>query len=349
MDSSGTFRVSQWAPANETETDLINERLLLNGNVIGAVAYGVHATLYFLCLSLFWSSRKRDPRTSWIFGTYITINFILGSIGNAANIVENQYAFIDDRGFPGGPLAISFASYAIPINIAGFVAYVVNAWLQDGLLLYRFFIIFDHNYWIALIPGGLYIVSIIMSSLMLAQITNPNAGFFSRTSINFALTFWSISIGTTLLLTALIVSRLMYMKYQVRKAFVNKQTKTPYLSISATLVESAFLYSVVGLIFIITFVRNSPVETLFLPLLGQVQSIAPLLILLRVAQQRAWTRKTLKPETTRLDFVTITSELTTQTDSSRTRIGAFTTASKVNLPKSSFSETAFQDAFSASR
>lgn len=110
-----------------------------------------------------------------------------------------------------------------------------------------------------------------MSSLMLWEIANPTAGFFSHASINYALTFWSISIGTTLLLTSLIVLRLMVMKYQLRKAFVDKATSTPYLSVSATLIESAFLYSVVALIFIITFARNSPVETLFLPLLGQVQ------------------------------------------------------------------------------
>ncbi|GJJ11027.1 hypothetical protein Clacol_005258 [Clathrus columnatus] len=228
MSSSGTFRVSQWAPANETENDLIDERLILNGPVIGAVSYG-----------------------------------------NAINIVEDQYTFIDDRDFPGGPLAYSLTTYALPINVVGFVAYVVNAWLQDGLLLYRFFVIFDHNYWIALIPGAL--------------------------------------------------------KYQVRKAFLNTQMKTPYLSVSATLAESAFLYSVVGLIFIITY------------------SIAPLFILLRVAQQRAWTRDTLKLTETRADFVTIS--LTTQTDSSGTRHGPLTTASKVTLPNSGFSGSVCQDAF----
>ncbi|GJJ11029.1 hypothetical protein Clacol_005260 [Clathrus columnatus] len=228
----GTFRVSQWAPANETESNLFGERLLLNGPIIGAVAYGVHATLYIYCLSLFWSLRKREPRKSWIFGAYITINFILGSIGNGVNTVETQYAFIDDRDFPGGPLAYSFATSSITVNVVGFVAYVVNAWFQDGLLLYRFFIIFDHNYWIALIPAGLYIVSI-----------------------------------------------------------------------------------------------------------SQVQSIAPLIILLRVAQQRAWTRDTLKLKETHVDFVTITHQLTTQIDSSETRHGPLTTASKVNLPNSSFSDS----------
>lgn len=71
---------------------------------------------------------------------------------------------------------------------------------------------------------------------------------------------------------------------------------------------------------------------------GNSQSIAPLLILLRVAQQSAWTRNTLKQRTvnTQLDIVTITS--TTQTDASRTRVFPLTD-SRIKLPKSSFTDS----------
>ncbi|GJJ09241.1 hypothetical protein Clacol_003463 [Clathrus columnatus] len=233
----GTFRVSQWAPANETESNLIGERLSLNGPIIGAVAYG-----------------------------------------NAVNIVETQYAFIDDRDFPGGPLAYSFGTTSVPVNVVGFVAYVINAWFQDGLLSYKyefrthFLVNFDWN-------------------------NPPPHGSHCFT------------------------------KYQVRKAFLNTQTKTPYLSVSATLTESAFLYSVVGLSYIITL------------------SIAPLIILLRVAQQRAWTRNTLKSMETRVDFVTITHPLTTQIDYSETQHGPLTTASQDNLPNSSLSDSVSEKAY----
>ncbi|KZV78030.1 hypothetical protein EXIGLDRAFT_692990 [Exidia glandulosa HHB12029] len=54
------------------------------------------------------------------------------------------------------------------------------------------------------------------------------------------------------------------------------------------LVESAALYSAFSLIFIVAYGRNSPVQNLFLPPLAQIQCIAPLLILLRVAYGRAY-------------------------------------------------------------
>lgn len=289
-----TFRVSQWAPANETESDLIAERLNLNGNILGGVGYGVHATLYFICLNLLLAQRRKHPRVSWTMITYITLNFILGSIGNAANIKFNEMVFIDDRDFPGGPNAYFMDMNSVTINVLAYAVYIVNTWTQDGLLLYRFFVIFECNYWLLIIPFCLYIVSIIMSCLLLAQIENPTVGFFASTSVNFALTYWSISIATTLLLTILIVGRLLVMRYKLRKVLSADDRNSPYTSLSAMLIESAFLYAVTALIFIITFAKNNPVQNLVLPVLGQVQSISPLLITLRIAQGRAWTKDTFK-------------------------------------------------------
>lgn len=67
--------------------------------------------------------------------TYITTNFIIGSIGNALEIKFDEEEFIDDRGFPGGPVAFFRAEDSDLFNSIGFCLYVVNAWLQDGLLV----------------------------------------------------------------------------------------------------------------------------------------------------------------------------------------------------------------------
>lgn len=119
---------------------------------------------------------------------------------------------------------------------------------------------------------GFYLANtIVMSCLLLAQIENPTVGFFASTSVNFALTYWSISIATTLLLTVLIVCRLLFMRYKLRKVLSAEDRNSPYTSLSSMLIESAFLYAVTALIFIITFAKNDPVQNLVLPVLGQVQ------------------------------------------------------------------------------
>ncbi|EIN04127.1 hypothetical protein PUNSTDRAFT_76736 [Punctularia strigosozonata HHB-11173 SS5] len=292
-----TFRVSKWAPANETEADLLSERENLNGAVLGGVGYGVHATLFFICLDLLIKQLKSHPKRSYAMLVYIVMLFILGSLGNAANIKFNEMVFVDNRDYPGGPNAYFVEQNGVWINVLSYGVYIVNTWLQDGLLLYRFHLIWNSNLWLTAIPGVFYTVSVVMSCLLLSQIAEPGDNIWKQLSVKFALTYWCISIGATLLLTTLIVVRLLYMRYKLRKV-MGPHHRSPYLSISTILVESAFLYCAVGLAFIITYARNDPAQNIFLPVLGQVQSIAPLLIIMRTCQGRAWTKDTAKMVTT---------------------------------------------------
>jgi len=88
--------------------------------------------------------------------------------------------------------------------------------------------------------------------------------------LTLGLVCWSMSVTTTILVTILIVSRLLLMRYRIRKV-MGPEHESPYVSISAMLIESALLYSTVGLIFIISFAKNNAAANLFLPLIGQVQ------------------------------------------------------------------------------
>ncbi|KIJ65463.1 hypothetical protein HYDPIDRAFT_88626 [Hydnomerulius pinastri MD-312] len=75
-------------------------------------------------------------------------------------------------------------------------------------------------------------------------------------------------------------------------AVVGKDLASPYTTIIAILVESAALYAVWSLIFLVLYVINHPVQYVFMASLSQVQIITPLLITLRVSQGKAWSSKT---------------------------------------------------------
>jgi hypothetical protein len=110
-----------------------------------------------------------------------------------------------------------------------------------------------------------------MSCLYLATITHAGTPFGSNL-VSFALAYWSLSIGTTLLLTLCIVAHLLLMRHRIQSACGKHQVQgSPYLSISAMFVESASLYSIVGMITLVCFAKGFPAQTLVLPLLGQVQ------------------------------------------------------------------------------
>ena len=60
------------------------------------------------------------------------------------------------------------------------------------------------------------------------------------------------------------------MRYQIRRA-LGPQEVSPYFSVAAMLIESALLYTIVALVFIITYARDSIVSVFLIPLVGQVQ------------------------------------------------------------------------------
>ncbi|KAF9218447.1 hypothetical protein BS17DRAFT_742164 [Gyrodon lividus] len=282
--------MSSYAPANETGTEIWNARSILDGLFLGAIGYGVHMTLFFMCFRLLWA-HKKDTKDKLMI-VYITIIFVLGNIGNGTNLKFGEMTFIDDRDYPGGPDAFFVQESTNIVAVLCNTVYIVNSWFQDALLLYRFWLIWGRNRYLFVIPGLMFATSFVLSVILIAELSQPGNTIWTRISVNLAIPYWSISIALNVILTLLIAGRLLFMKYRLQNV-LGEHTNTPYASLSAMLVESAFLYSTNGLIFIISYGVNSPVQNLALPLLGQTQSIAPLLIILRVAQGKSWSQDNL--------------------------------------------------------
>ncbi|KAL5526074.1 hypothetical protein ACEPAG_7412 [Sanghuangporus baumii] len=287
---------SSFAPPGESGSDLWEERSNFAGVVLSSVAYGIHLTIYLFVLHhlVKYPTQRAGAssvraRISWGLVAYITWNFILGTFGIAAESKFNEMTFIDDRNFPGGPNGFVSAEYGNFINIFGTVAYVILNWFADGLVIYRFWLIYNFNYWIALIPCLLLLGSFSMGVILLFQLTQPNANLWTKTTLNFGIPYWSISISLNILVTLLIVGKLYFIRRRTRAVLSTHHSRT-YTSIAAMLVESAALYSGTALIFLISYARNSMVQNLVLPVLGQVQAISPLLIMWRVARGQAISR-----------------------------------------------------------
>lgn len=109
-----------------------------------------------------------------------------------------------------------------------------------------------------------------MSILLLHQVVSPGGTFWVPTSINFALVCWSTSIAINIMLTIGIVGFLLYMRFRVRRV-MGSHHHSSYVSVSAMLVESALLYTVFALVFLIPLARNNSVNLIFFQALGQVQ------------------------------------------------------------------------------
>ncbi|KAH8101397.1 hypothetical protein BXZ70DRAFT_891760 [Cristinia sonorae] len=304
--------LGSFAPVNETAAQIRIDEATLVGFDIVFCAYGVHVTMFFLCLSMLWGQRKTRPRQTYVWIAYIVILFILGSLANGINMKVNVLMYVDNRDYPGGPTAYDKDTFSVPINLICTTACILGAWFQDALLLYRFHVIMRATWWMMIVPTILYVASIILSCFLLNSLIEPGSNLWQHSNVNLSLAYWSTTIATNVILTIFIVGKLVRMRMEMRRVMGNN-FHVPYLSISAMLVESAGLYTAFGLAFLIPYAQNLTINIVFFSMLRQIQYIAPLLIILRVAQGRALTRETV--------FSMSTVEWRVPTDSSTTAPG----------------------------
>ncbi|EIW81764.1 hypothetical protein CONPUDRAFT_152668 [Coniophora puteana RWD-64-598 SS2] len=283
---------ASWAPVNATSSELWGQRALIDGMMISSVGYGINVTLFFQCFNIL-VSRHRKSRTDWFHLVYICLLFTMATLGNAINTKWCEMMFVDDINFPGGPVAFNSEESGYLMNLVGNCVYIINLWFQDGLLLYRFYIIYRRNIYITALPVLTFLVSIVLGCLLMALIADPTNNFYAGFASHLAIIYWSLSIAYNAVLTLAITGRLMCMRWKIKR-LLNSRVYTPYVSVSAMLIESAALYTINGLIFVIGFGLNSNLQNLVMELLGQTQSIAPLMIIYRVLKGQAWTNETLK-------------------------------------------------------
>ncbi|EIW81725.1 hypothetical protein CONPUDRAFT_72131 [Coniophora puteana RWD-64-598 SS2] len=284
-----------WAPIDATSADVWGERALLDGSLLGSVAYGclftqgVHLTLFALCFNMLLSTRRKTTG-DWFHLVYICVVFVLGTIGNALTSRWSEMGFIDNVNFPGGPNKFSEAENTNWVLVTSESVYVVNLWLADGLLLYRFFTIWRRNVYVTIIPVLAFCATvgesrfhpsflttandmIVLGCLLINELPKPYPPYPLEFTIQLPVAFWSLSIAFNVLLTLAIIGRLLYMRWRIRSTAASV-VLTPYVSISAMLIESAAVYTITGLVLVIGLGLVNNIQLLAQQVLGQTQGKA---------------------------------------------------------------------------
>ena len=139
---------------------------------------------------------------------------------------------------------------------------------------------------------------------MLVQVSRPNLSLWS--SLNYSLPYFALSLALNISVSCLIVARLVHLRCTLTN-LLGSEHAIQCTSIIAMIVESALLFSVFSVLSLVTYAMNHPLQNIFLQMLPQIQVrqiqfdsyhfsgwektcqiVAPLLIILRVAQGRAW-------------------------------------------------------------
>ncbi|KAF5342598.1 hypothetical protein D9611_002007 [Ephemerocybe angulata] len=281
----------EYAPPGLSPADLWMERSNLIGLVIAAAAWGVLFTIFVQCIVQLRKTGSSRERHSWALMAYSCLLFTFATLGFVGNTRFIQMTYIDYRNYPGGPNAFGFEQYTLPINMLGLVCYVMMNWFADGLMLYRFMVIYQYKFVLLVLPALIYLGIVALSITMMVFTMTPSIGFWAPISIKAGIAYWSLSIVLNLLITSSIAGRLLKMRSAIR-AVLGPKHSSPYTSVLSMIVESAALYTAWALIFMASYAKGDTFQNVVLPALGQVQAIAPLLIIFRVAQGKAWTADT---------------------------------------------------------
>jgi hypothetical protein len=108
------------------------------------------------------------------------------------------------------------------------------------------------------------------SIALLVETRMPSQGVFGPLTLDFAICWYIFSISINVIATIAIVGRLLWKRRAINAVLGEKQSQS-YTGPVAMLIESAAMYSIVGIIFIGCYFRQNPAGYVILPLLGTLE------------------------------------------------------------------------------
>jgi len=264
------------------------------GNYMSGILYGIELVMYFTAMRRLLRARrhKRLAGSRTFLALYSTALFILVTIDICANAVWGEELWISSRNKPGGIPEFIATQVSVWYETLGSTSVVAMIFMGDALLIYRLFIIYDSNYALIVIPCLTWCAAFALAIIQLVISGKPGGNFFNGKTIDFGTPYYTLTIALNIIITTLICLRLFYFSRRIKHILGPDGAKT-YTGIAAILIESAAPYSLVGLMFLIPYARQSGTAIAFGQVWAKMTCLSPQLIILRVISGTAWGRDTL--------------------------------------------------------
>ncbi|KAJ7454835.1 hypothetical protein FB451DRAFT_1279543 [Mycena latifolia] len=266
------------------------ERSWYIGNAFFAILYGIQISMFFQ--SVYYLNIGPGSRRSKMFYIgYSTVLIVLITFALACNQFFGEAMWIEHRDVDGGPVVFFGTNIADWYNTLGTAADVTANVLGDGLMLYRCYMFWGHIPLAMVFPSLLYLGSVAMGITMTIQSGLPGGDIFHGITVNFGIPWVVLTIVFNILVTAMIAVRLLSMHSQANKVLGTEVTKR-YTGLLAILVESALPFTLLGIGYLATYIKQVPESLAFAGVWGAFVSLSPQAIIMRAAMGAAWTRET---------------------------------------------------------
>ncbi|KAK7030715.1 hypothetical protein R3P38DRAFT_3314332 [Favolaschia claudopus] len=281
-----------YGPTDEDNATIEYERNFIAGDVVVGTAYGIQLVLWANCALWLWKRRKHD-RQPMLLLSYMTAMLLIESLFVAVQARTVQFIYIDNRNYQlcltrataGGPWKFFLESQTAAVN------------------LWRCWVIWAASGQRKLAWGPL-------GTLWTLESSQPHLSLYSALPMAYGTAYYAISLSSNIILTLLIIGRLVAYRRTLLES-LPADLATHYISLATVVIESAALYSVFALLFLVTYARSqhtadtpsdNPTNQIWLGVASGCQQIANLLIIYRLAQGNAWKSDTLATKTNPIHF-----------------------------------------------
>ncbi|KAF8154606.1 hypothetical protein B0H34DRAFT_660832 [Crassisporium funariophilum] len=268
--------------------DLRSDRACFDGMLVAALAYGALVMIYIQLTEVLIRRPKRG-RVFWFIVCYSTALFPLSTVAFAGKIKFAEWMYVIHRDYPQGPKAY-YADFAgLWPNVMSQTSTTLLPWIGDILMMYRLMVIWNYQWWLMVVPGTIYLARVAMSVPLLMAQTHPHDPRWASHSSPYGTVYYSLCVSLNLIITILICVRIFMMRHKAEKV-LGKLQASFYNSTITILVESGAFFTIWAVAYLISRQKCSWVEDVFLQPYTYIIAITRMLIILRMAQDRAWSK-----------------------------------------------------------
>ncbi|OAX35364.1 hypothetical protein K503DRAFT_697138 [Rhizopogon vinicolor AM-OR11-026] len=233
---------------------------------------------------------RQAPRL--FFLSYTSVIFILETLYVAANSRRVWIAFITNWGSLTDPAHVEISLWHDWASVAAMACYIISNWLAEMLMLWRCITLFQNmknTRWLIPIPCCMFFAVIATSVNLFVNTTKISESTAEMTKAYCV--FVVVDLSFNIITTSLITARIMIHRSALRKS-IGTHHGREYISIIAMTTEFCMIYAISSVVYLVLYATDNFVQYPFMVVQCQMQVIAPFVLVLRILQGKAWTRRT---------------------------------------------------------
>ncbi|KAG9316986.1 hypothetical protein JVU11DRAFT_1166 [Chiua virens] len=225
------------------------------------ILYGIEAVLYLKTMCRLLAHEGTRKKSDVFYAIFTSVMLFIITIWMSTQAMFGQHMWLLDTDFTGGSNAYWAEDISDWYRVLVTVAVIVLQLMTDALMIYRCWIVWN-NYRFIIVPSILWIGTLALGSVVGWNSTATGGFFFRKVGAQLCLAYYSISVLSTAMLTAMICYRMIWHGREIR-THLGHEFASPYFGILALVVESVLPYTLASMAFLVALGVGSQLLTVF--------------------------------------------------------------------------------------